>query len=386
MEVITADGLTHSELVDRELEVLRKIDGVTSVKKYERQQRQPLNKNIINVRIVGQKKPVTVHCSRNIPDLLHAAHEAMKQVAEIVGSDAVAEGRRRADAEREAAAPVAAPPVAAPPPAAAAETQPTSMNFFEHSKRIAQLEAEKLRAEARVRDADGHLRSALLLVATEEAAVKLAQQRLADSRAAAEEAKKPLVQAQAAAAEIRAALQQLRIKRQRVADAPADPGGPTDPGAEAEEQERPEDESLHYNMYKNYNLATFRQLEAKQMQRRSIIPERGVPAEALRRGKDGAMDHWRHGLVGAVQAWAVGSLETVIKLVMQLIKHFGISAEIRIQLGPTSGVRRATSLCRLHRSCPRRCRHLIFRASTVQMTLARSTRTSWTASNLRCTS
>ena len=61
MEVITADGLTQSELVDQELEVLMKIDGVTSAKKYERQQRQPLNMNIINVRIAGQKKPVTVH-------------------------------------------------------------------------------------------------------------------------------------------------------------------------------------------------------------------------------------------------------------------------------------------------------------------------------------
>ena len=57
MEVITADGLTHRELVERELEVLRKTDGVTSVKKYERQQRQPLNKSMINVRIAGRKQP-----------------------------------------------------------------------------------------------------------------------------------------------------------------------------------------------------------------------------------------------------------------------------------------------------------------------------------------
>ena len=377
-EVGATGELSMEELVQRELEALRAVDGVTSATAKDRTSlRKPLNTMMAKVRLQGRSNALTVHCGLAVPDLLSAVQKVTADLATIVGEAAIAEGRRRAEAAREAAASAAAAAHAAASTPSNEPGQPLS--FFQVSARNQALEAKLKLADSRVRDADAHVRAARLHVAEEEKAVKLAQQRLADARAAAEEAKKPLVQAQAAAAEIRAALQQLRIKRQRVAEAPADPG-PTDPGAEAEEQQRPEDESLHYNMYKDYTLAKIRELEGRQLQRRSIIPEHGVPAKAPRRGKDGAMDHWRHGLVGAVQAWAAGSLETVVELVMRLIEHFGISADIRIQLGPASGVRRATSLCRLHRSCPRRCRHLIFRASTVQMTLARSTCTSWTAS------
>ena len=159
--------------------------------------------------------------------------------------------------------------------------------------------------------------------------MKLAQQRLAEARAAAYMAEEPLAEAKAEAAELRASLEQLRSKRQRLdAEQPSTSAGAS---AAAPAQTQTVVDLPHYANYKDYSLATFRALEAKQMQKRSVVPERGVRAEELRRGKegkDGAMEHWRHGLVGAVQAWAGGSLENVIKLVMRLVQHFDIAAEL----------------------------------------------------------
>ena len=90
-------------------------------------------------------------------------------------------------------------------------------------------------------------------------------------------------------------------------------------------------------MYKNYSLECFRKLEAEEVRRRSIVPERGVQRQQPRTGKLGAMQHWRRGLIGAVQAWADGSLENVVIMVMWLIKHFEISDEILELLGGKSG-------------------------------------------------
>ena len=336
---VGAGGPTLSELVAREREVLEAIEGVTSVSIYERQQRQALNMSMIKVRMRLRKNPFTIHCSANVPDLLVAAHLMLEKMAKELGTDAVAEGRQRAEAAREAAAPVAAPPPAA------TEMQPASVHFFEHAKRVAQLEAEKRSAEARVRDADGHLRSALLLVKTEEKAVKLAQQRLADAQAAAETAQEPLSRANAAVADIRASLEQLRSKRQRLGEEQPS----TSADAEAAQTEAVvNNDPPHYDNYKDYTLATFRTLEAKQMLRRSVVPKRGVQAAEPRRGKDGAMENWRHGLVGGVQAWALGSLENVVKLVLKLIQHFQIAEAIRELLpsGVAAPVLAAPSLAR----------------------------------------
>ena len=166
-----AAGPSMPELVERELEALRAVDGVTSATSYERQQRQPLNKSMVNVRLQGCKAPIAVHCSGSLPNLLRAALALAEKVAAILGGAAVAEGRRRADAERESAAATAS-----------AHTRPSSdqpgqpVSFFEKSRQIQQFEAEKKRAEARVREADGHLRSARLLVLAEQKAVVQAEQ------------------------------------------------------------------------------------------------------------------------------------------------------------------------------------------------------------------
>ena len=279
---------------------------------------------MLKVRIAGRANPLTSHCGKEIPNLLVAAQEMWKKIEKELGSDAVAEGRRRDGAELEAAAPTAAP-------AASEATRPADqpLNFFLHSKLVRELDAKLVRANDRVIVADGAMRAAQLRVAEEEKAVKLAQQRLADARAAADVAKEPLAEAKAEAAELRASLEQLRSKRQRLAAEQPPTSAGASAAASAQTQAVVDNDPPHYDNYKDYSFATFRMLEARQMQRRSVVPQRGVQAEAPKRGQNGAMEHWRHGLVGAVQAWAGGSLENVIKLVMKLVLHFEIASEIR---------------------------------------------------------
>ena len=48
----------------------------------------------------------------------------------------------------------------------------------------------------------------------------------------------------------------------------------------------------------------------------------------LRGGKLGALEHWRHGLIGAVQSWADGSRENAAKLIGDLVKHFEVQDQI----------------------------------------------------------
>ena len=103
---VGADGPTRSELAARERAVLKSIDGVTSVTFNARKMREPLNKDTLYVRVRGQTKSIVLHCSQNLPDHLALAQLMFQRVAAVLGEEAVAEGRRRAEA---AEAPVAAP-------------------------------------------------------------------------------------------------------------------------------------------------------------------------------------------------------------------------------------------------------------------------------------
>ena len=109
-----AAGPSMPELVERELEALRAVDGVTSATSHERQQRQPLNKSMVNVRLQGRKAPIAVHCSGSLPNLLRAALALPEKVAAILGGDAVAEGQVPAPRPREPARGVKAHTAAAP--------------------------------------------------------------------------------------------------------------------------------------------------------------------------------------------------------------------------------------------------------------------------------
>ena len=239
----------------------------------------------------------------------------------IVGEEAVAEGRRRAEA---AEAPVASP-------ASSAQGRSAEpLSFFEHSRQAQRLEAEQIRAQERVRDADSQVKAARLQVAAEERAVMLADAQLSRAQEVADAAAEPLLKAQADAAAIREKLEQLRAKRQRTGEEPSAAADAAAGGAAQTEAAASTSPPPHSETYNRYTLEAWRRLEAEEDNRRSVIPERGVQRKPPRKGKDGALTgltHQRRGLVGAVQSWADGSMENVVLLLRKLIDHFNIYCE-----------------------------------------------------------
>lgn len=342
-------GLSPAELVERELAVLRAVDGVVSARAYERQRRQPLNSSMVKVRLSGTEDPIVVHCSAGVPTLAIAVQRMAAKVAAALGSDAVAEGRRRCESAREAEA--AAAGGAATGPGSSAQ----QANAFAHMQRVFQLEKDLCRANARVRDADGGLRSALLRVKEEQLAVKLARERLSEAEAAAKISTQALSLEKAAAMEIRSALEALRSKRQRI----------DEPAAADAEQVEPQ-AAPHFSKFKDYTFLTYRREEVKEAWRRAVIPSRlGDGVELLsqpRLGVGGALHHWRRGLVGAFQSWAAGCLEHVIFLVVKIIDYFCIWVDIAEHLPSRLGVLPPPALP----DCLRpRCRRLIQLSSCV---------------------
>ena len=85
-------------------------------------------------------------------------------------------------------------------------------------------------------------------------------------------------------------------------------------------------------MYKDYNLVNFMREESKEMWRRSKVPRRVQSGEEQppwpRTGSSGALEHWRRGLIGAVQSWANGSLDNVIWLFVKLMDHFKVWEQV----------------------------------------------------------
>lgn len=55
------------------------------------------------------------------------------------------------------------------------------------------------------------------------------------------------------------------------------------------------------------------------------LPVPGVTKPPPPEGEEGALHHWRRGLVGAMCDWAVGSQANVIILLTRLIKYFAVS-------------------------------------------------------------
>lgn len=82
-----------------------------------------------------------------------------------------------------------------------------------------------------------------------------------------------------------------------------------------------------------WDLGKFQEMEKKVAQRRNVQPHcdaelpKAVPKP--RKGRYGAMNHFRHGLVGAVKYWARGSQRNVERLLLKLIREFGAEEAIR---------------------------------------------------------
>jgi len=61
-----------------------------------------------------------------------------------------------------------------------------------------------------------------------------------------------------------------------------------------------------------------------------------LPAEMPRGIRDGPLDHWRRGLIGAVQDWAEGSRADAVKLIHSLIHRLGLQAALTLIYIPPS--------------------------------------------------
>ena len=82
-----------------------------------------------------------------------------------------------------------------------------------------------------------------------------------------------------------------------------------------------------HDNYKDYNLITWQKTTGRIMNRRAKEPRADMPpTQMLRYGEHGALEHWRRGLVGAVQDWADGSLANVVMLLVRLVSHFKVHA------------------------------------------------------------
>ena len=87
---------SKAQLVEQELAVLRKVTGVTSVRLYERQRRELLNKTSLVLRMQGIEKPIVIHCKMSMPRPLDVAYEMIARISARVGEEAVADARSRA--------------------------------------------------------------------------------------------------------------------------------------------------------------------------------------------------------------------------------------------------------------------------------------------------
>ena len=84
----------------------------------------------------------------------------------------------------------------------------------------------------------------------------------------------------------------------------------------------------HFDRYSQYDEARWLATTGEIMNRRAVEVQAGVQAKAPPDGAEGALLHWRRGLVGAVQDWACGSEDTIIILLVRLIAHFKLADKV----------------------------------------------------------
>ena len=85
---------------------------------------------------------------------------------------------------------------------------------------------------------------------------------------------------------------------------------------------------------KDWNLETFQRVETTVQSRRKVpVTSQVQIGKPFRKGAAGPIKHPRTGLAGGVQYWARGSRVNVVMLLLKLIRHFGVEASVRDQLG-----------------------------------------------------
>ena len=91
--------LSSEEELKLELNVLEAIDGVISAKSYPVGRTDPtINNNLVAVRMDGVSKLLKVHCRPEVlPTKVDAAREAKRQLAELLGSEAIEKAEKIAE-------------------------------------------------------------------------------------------------------------------------------------------------------------------------------------------------------------------------------------------------------------------------------------------------
>ena len=85
---------------------------------------------------------------------------------------------------------------------------------------------------------------------------------------------------------------------------------------------------------RQWGLGTYRTQEKWAEVRRAVPITEGAKQVEMRRGDErGYMHHPRRGLIGAVQDWAAGSRANVVKIMLRLIRWFGVEGDVREKLG-----------------------------------------------------
>jgi len=173
------------------------------------------------------------------------------------------------------------------------------------------------------------------------AAVKLAKERIqqtrqqassaqlkaAEARRAEELAAEPYVAA-TRAADAEAVLLEAQFA---AAKAALDELQPDEKRQRAEEEDEDDELTLPPN---EWGRTTFVREETRDSNRRSVPIRHDAPQLPMKDGtSDGYMTHPRHGIAGNVQRWARGSRDNVIKIILRLIKWFGVEDDIRKSFG-----------------------------------------------------
>ena len=128
----------------------------------------------------------------------------------------------------------------------------------------------------------------------------------------------------AAAADALAALKSREPKRARTTKPFASATSAVTGGMQAEEEESPGQVP-----WESWLLTEHRRQMSWIQARRQVTLDVEKPGRSeLPRGKEGALDHWRRGLVGAVQDWAEGSTQDAVCLIVSLIERL----QLRVRL------------------------------------------------------
>ena len=127
--------------------------------------------------------------------------------------------------------------------------------------------------------------------------------------------------------ELEETTKQSRPGKQQRLDQPVQSSDDAGTGSNAATQQQPWDKWDRREFCRQESIAWSR----RQVQLSDSVP---MPShEQRRRGQEGPLDHWRRGLVGAVQDWSEGSREHAAHLVFELISRLGLTDRIRERLG-----------------------------------------------------